>query len=270
MTFLNTAVSRVCSSLKHLCQFEESKESVYQGTSKISFLTTPSHGLSVSIDTKRLHIRSVKSTEAEYIRYAKLFGDADVMRKYATGQTKSKEDMQKRIQKSWVPRWESKDPYSGLAVFKKEDGEFLGHIVLGHGDHPGESEVAYIFHKQFWGQGYGGEAVSALIQEYAPATIREGYLLDGKPLERIVTTVRPDNPASIRIAQKVGMIFVVSEEKYGAERHHYIIDLPQSGERTLEKTEFTTLSFLGKQAARVSNLFQSCFNFLQEQRKKFQ
>lgn len=38
-------------------------------------------------------------------------------------------------------------------------------------------------------------------------------------------TARPDNPASGRILEKVGMKFVRAEEKYGAMRHHYAMDL---------------------------------------------
>jgi len=261
MNFLNGTVFCTYNALKNFSPFEETKISTYQGGSKISFITTPSQGLSVSIETKRLHIRSIEPTEAEYIRYAKLFGNAEVMRKYATGETKSKEEMRKRIEASWALRWKGKDPYSALAVFKKESGEFLGHIVLGHGDYPGESEAAYIFHKQFWGQGYGGEAVSALIQDYAPATIQEGYLLDGKPLSRIVATIRPDNIASIRIAEKVGMIFAMSETKYGRERHYYIINFPRKEEKVLEKKESTIVTCLGLQAIKISDFFHNISRF---------
>ena len=74
-----------------------------------------------------------------------------------------------------------------------------------------------------------------MVKEYAPATIQEGYTLEGKPLERIVATARPDNPASGRILEKVGMRFVRAEEKYGALRHHYSIDLNELQEQSSKK-----------------------------------
>jgi RimJ/RimL family protein N-acetyltransferase len=101
----------------------------------------------------------------------------------------------------------------------------LGHVILGHGDAPGESEIAYLFLQLHWRKGYGSETVATIVQEYAPATVREGYTIEGKPLERIVATARYDNPASNRILEKVGMHLDASEEKYGALRHKYSIHL---------------------------------------------
>lgn len=132
--------------------------------------------------------------------------------------------MRARITNIWAKRWQENDPYSGLAIFKKDTGDFLGHIILGHGDAAGESELAYLFNRAHWRKGYGTEAATAVVKEYAPATVQEGYTLEGKPLGRIVATARPDNPASCRILQKTGMHFVCAEEKYGALRHQYSIE----------------------------------------------
>lgn len=197
----------------------------YRGNSEINFFSDDQDGLSVTIDTDRLHIRSVEATEADYDRYAALFGDKNVMEKFATGQTKTKDEMRTRINDVWVKRWRENDPYTGLTVFRNDTDDFLGHVVLGHSDVAGEAELAYLFNQPHWGRGFGGEAVTAVVKEYAPATVKEGYLLDGKPLEMIVATVRPDNPASGRILEKIGMQFVRAAEKYGAMRHHYSVKL---------------------------------------------
>ncbi len=206
----------------------------YRGNSEINFFSDDQGGLSVTIDTDRLHIRSVEA-EADYGRYAALFGDINVMGKFATGQTKTEEEIRKRINDVWVKRWRESDPYTGLAVFQKETDDFLGHVVLGHGDVAGESELAYLFNQRHWGKGFGSEAVTAVVKEYAPATVQEGYLLGDKPLETIVATARPDNPASGRILEKVGMQFVRAEEKYGAMRHHYSIKLNAIQAQSSEK-----------------------------------
>ncbi len=197
----------------------------YHGNSEINFFRDDQGGLFVTIDTERLHMRSVEPTEAEYDNYAALFGDETVMEKFATGQTKTREEIETRINEMWVKRWKKGDPYSALAVFKKETGDFLGHVVLGHGDQPGQSEIAYLFHQPYWRQGYGSEAVMALVTEYALATIWEGYTLEGLPLEKITAIARPDNPASCRILEKIGMQFLFEEERYGALRYRYSIDL---------------------------------------------
>lgn len=188
--------------------------------------------LDVTIETERLYIRSVEASEKEYASYAALFGDKDVMDKFATGETKTKEEIQKRIKGIWRCRWEQNNPYAGMTILRKENKEFLGHIVLGYGNAPGEAELAYLLKKVYWGHGFGTEAVAAIVNEYVPATIQRGYTLKGKPLSKINATVRPDNPASEKILKKIGMNKIGEEEKYGALRHYYSIETSNIGVKT--------------------------------------
>lgn len=197
----------------------------YVGCSEIQFFSDENCGLSVTIHTKRLHIRSVEATEAEYDRYARLFGDQDVMTKFATGETTTRDAIKEKIKSVWRERWDTHDPYSGLAVFKKGTEDFVGHVVLGHGDHPGEAELAGLWNTDFWRQGYGFEAATAIVQEYAPATVQEGYLLNGKPLQTIFATARVDNEASCGLLEKIGMSFVCEKMKHESLRRLYQIDL---------------------------------------------
>ncbi|HSW86165.1 MAG TPA: GNAT family N-acetyltransferase [Rhabdochlamydiaceae bacterium] len=190
----------------------------YRNTSEINFILDDEK-LSVTIDTDRLHIRSVESSEKDYNSYAPLFGDKDVMQKFGTGETMTKEQIQERIDNVWAKRWLNQDPYSGFAIFKKNTDEFVGHITLGHSA-PGEAALAYLIKKHHWNNKYTTEAATAVV-EYAPATVEEGYILDGKPLERIVATARTDNPYSSRILERLGM----SRVKYVDPRWHYSIDL---------------------------------------------
>lgn len=137
----------------------------YHGSSEVNFFLNDREELTVTIDTDRLHIRSVEASEKDYSSYAALFGDEDVMGKYATGQTKTREDVESRVKDVWVKRWHQNDPYSGLAVFKNDTDEFLGHVVIGHGDEAGQSELAYLFMKNHWNKGFGSEAVTAVVKE---------------------------------------------------------------------------------------------------------
>lgn len=205
-------------------------------SSEINFFSDDQEGLSVTIDTARLHIRSVESKEVEYNNYTALFGDKTVMEKFADGEIMPAEKIRARINDIWVKRWREKSPYAGLAIFKKDTDDFVGHIVLGHKPEGGTSELVYLLHAHQWGKGYGSEAATAVVREYAPATVQEGYILRGKPLEAIVATVRPDNTASIRILEKVGMHFTHTEEKYGALRHYYSIKLSEISKMPDNKT----------------------------------
>jgi RimJ/RimL family protein N-acetyltransferase len=195
--------------------------------SEVNFAINENKELTVTIDTESLHMRSIEDSEADLNSYAGLFGDAEVMGKYATGQTKTKEEIGTRIKDSWVKRWKENDPYSALAVFTKQtekfSDEFVGHVVLGYGDAPGQSEMAYLFHKNSWNKGFGTEAVTALVKDYAPAIKEKGYLLEGKALEEIQATTRIDNTYSVRILEKVGMEKIAENEKFGGMRNIYSI-----------------------------------------------
>lgn len=197
------------------------------GSSKVNFFLDEHEALTVTIDTDRLHIRSVEASEKDYSSYAALFGDKEVMEKFATGETKTQTEMQDRINRVWVHRWHAKDPYSGLAVFKNDTDEFVGHVSIGHGDAPGQSELAYLFMKNHWNNRYGTEAVTAVVKEYAPATVKMGYTLEGKTLEKITSTARPDNPHSVKILERLGMHKIGEEEKHGSLRYFYSIGLSE-------------------------------------------
>ncbi len=193
---------------------------------RVSFLVEEkSKSISACIETNRLCLKSIKSSEKYYDYYASLFGDQDVMSMYATGETKTREDMKTRIDNLWAKRWKEGDPYSGFAVFKKDTKEFIGHVAIGHGNAPGEAAIGYLFMKNYWRQGYGSEAVNAVVKDYAPEVVKRGYSVEGAPLNKIVATTKPDNIASGKILQKVGMHLVGQAEEYGSMRDCYSIDV---------------------------------------------
>lgn len=92
----------------------------YRGNAEVNFFLNENKALTVTIDTDRLHIRSVESSEEDYGAYTSLFGDQDVMSKFATGQTKTRKEMESHIKDVWVKRWRQGNPYTGLAAFKKD------------------------------------------------------------------------------------------------------------------------------------------------------
>lgn len=199
----------------------------HHGNPKVNFFLDEHEALTVTIDTARLHIRSVEASEKDYSSYAALFGDKAVMEKFATGETKTKEQMQDRIDRIWRQRWHANDPYSALAIFKNDTDEFIGHVAIGHGDAPGQSELAYLFMQNHWDHRYGTEAVTAVVKKYAPATVQKGYKLEGKTLEKITATARHDNPFSARILERLGMHKTGEEDKHGSLRYFYFIELSE-------------------------------------------
>jgi RimJ/RimL family protein N-acetyltransferase len=58
-----------------------------------------------------------------------------------------------------------------------------------------EVEVAYLLDREYWRKGLATEATEAII--------KHGYAKYG--FERIVAVIHPQNVASIRVAEKIGM-----------------------------------------------------------------
>lgn len=176
----------------------------------------------LSITTERLNISPVSSAEIDdYHRF--LFSNPKVMEKFGTGEVRTRTFVEDRIA-NWIQRWESGDPFGAYAI-RLNSGEFVGHIVLGHGDDPGHSELAYLIRDDYWGRGYGSEAAQAVVQNIAPILRAYGFSVEGETFSYIDATARPDNPASIKILEQLGMKVIGTSEKFGAFREHFRIEV---------------------------------------------
>ena len=142
------------------------------------------------IETERLILRPfVPSDLHEYHRH--IYSDADVMRYLPGGKPRPREATQKVLE--FAIQHGEEFGYTLWAVIDKENMAFLGHCGLTT-LHNGV-EVAYALGKAFWGQGYAPEA--------ARASLRFGFEAYG--LEQILALAVPDNAASQRVMQKIGM-----------------------------------------------------------------
>ena len=97
-------------------------------------------------------------------------------------------------------------------VEPKAGGDVLGFVVLGleEGDH--EEELGYMFREVAEGHGYAGEAAEA-ARTYAFETL--GW-------ETLVSTIDPENTASIRLAERMGAARdAAAERAHGDTIHVY-------------------------------------------------
>ena len=157
--------------------------------------------LRVKIETPRLCLESVKPQDRQ--DYVDLFSDPQVMEQYGNGQPKKRRETSLRV-KEWVRRWSHNYPYSAFAVSDKNTHRFMGHVIAGEGDRPGQSEVAFAFKKEVWHQGYGSEAMHALMT-YAQILRKEGYRVENQPLDEVIATARQTNKYSRKILRGLGM-----------------------------------------------------------------
>lgn len=187
----------------------------------ISFEYGDDNHLTVTIETERLHMQSVTSEQTG--TYVTLLESTENMAMFADGQAWATEKTRQRVS-TWVSRWHQNIPFSSLAVTKNDSDDFIGHVVLGYGDDPGCSELAYVFDKKYWGHGYGKESVKTVVKEYAPELVKRNYKVEGNEFTSVVATARSDNDASIKILEATGMKCVKEDIKFGHNRHTFFID----------------------------------------------
>jgi RimJ/RimL family protein N-acetyltransferase len=155
----------------------------------------------VMIETARLLLRPfVMSDLNDY--HTHIYSDADVTRYLPGGVPRPRDGTQKVLEFS-IQHGEEFG-YTLWAVIDKDSMAFLGHcglVML----HNGEAvEVAYAFGKAFWGYGVASEA--------ARASLRFGF--ENAGLEQIIALSAPDNTASQRVMQKIGMHYQGMTDHY--------------------------------------------------------
>lgn len=159
------------------------------------------------LETERLSIRPL--VEADAAALHEIWSDPEAMRYIPSGPLEALDDALARVRRQ-IERHER----SGLAlwaVVERASGEVIGccglYPVEGSGP---DVEVAYHFSRRRWGRGYATEAARACVD----AGRRAG-------LERIVAFAFPENCASTRVMEKIGMRYDGRVELYGSKLVRY-------------------------------------------------
>jgi len=190
----------------------------YSKTADIKLNALAGGGLHIEIETERLVLTPAAEGDLDFY-YSRLYGDGEVMGKFATTLTRDRVFVRQRID-SFTARWASHNPFSAFTI-RTKDGRPVGLIVAGGGSKPGRSELSYLIDKDFWGQGYGSEAADALVNNLLPVLKAHGFEVNGRSLRNLEATARPDNPGSGRILEKIGLRPIAVGHKFGAPRFLY-------------------------------------------------
>ena len=153
------------------------------------------------IETARLILRSFAPDDLEAY-HAQIYSDPDVTRYLPGGRPRPLDRTQVVLE--YALEHERQHGFTLWAVVNKTDQQFIGHCGLVYLQNASEVEIAYAIGKAFWGQGY--------VTEAARATLRYGF--ETYPLEQIIALAVPDNLASQRVMQKIGMHFQGRTDRY--------------------------------------------------------
>jgi RimJ/RimL family protein N-acetyltransferase len=115
-----------------------------------------------------------------------------------------------------------KDAYDLWPVLEKDTGRVVGHcgVLDKLVDGSQVFELVYVFSPQVWGRGYATEMAQAL----------RDYAFKAMSLPRLIALIEPENRASARVAEKVGMQFESEIIRPGDElRQLYAVERPEQG-----------------------------------------
>lgn len=160
------------------------------------------------LETNRLFLRRMNETDVESVFAMR--SDGDIMRFIRPVQTKRRET------ENWISlvssRWAT-EKIGFCAVIEKTTKSFAGWCGLWRLNETGETEVGYAILKEFWGKGYAVEAAEAFLK----------YGFEELNLEKIVAVADPENRASRRVMEKLGMNFDYIGDFYERDLVHYSI-----------------------------------------------
>jgi len=143
------------------------------------------------LETARLILRSFREEDID--RLAELMANGDFMR-FSLGPY-TREQTQTVLHK--ILSWNCADLPSQFAVIPRSDGILIGYCGFFHQQVDGgsEIEIGYRLHPDYWNKGIATEAATA---------VRDHAFRDLK-LERVISLIHPENIASRRVAEKIGM-----------------------------------------------------------------
>lgn len=163
-----------------------------------------------TITTSRLILRAF--TEEDIDPLHNILGEEDVLRYFPNPNPPSREKVEKLIS-ARLDHWEEHG-FGWWAIEPRSKKQLIGWSGLLFLPETEEVEVGYLLDKAFWGKGLATEAAQACLQ----------YGFKDFDMQSIVAIVHPENVASQRVIEKLGMSFVDEARYFGMDCHRYSIE----------------------------------------------
>jgi len=166
------------------------------------------------IETERLILRQALNTDL-HDWANQVFAVPDVIR-YMPKRNMTPLERAERAFNNYNRLWEERG-IGGWIITDKQDGKFIGSIEIEYLDDTDEYELGYCLSKDYWGKGFATEA--------SRAAVRFGF--ESVKLDRIIAVVVPENTASWRVLEHIGMIFEKKAVYYDLDVVYYAITRDQ-------------------------------------------
>jgi ribosomal-protein-alanine N-acetyltransferase len=162
------------------------------------------------LSTPRLELREWRMDDAQ--AFLAMYGDAEVMRHTRAAPCADLADAAARL-RALIDAVAARG-FGHWALVERETGALAGSAGFRAWFADGELEIGFTIARALWGRGYA--------TEIARATLEMGFSRFGAP--RIWGLAAPENAASRRVMQKIGMRYVRELEDDGTTWSAYVAD----------------------------------------------
>ena len=148
------------------------------------------------IETERLLLRPFRPSDLE--AYAAIRAKPEVVRFLPGGAESAAraDEIAARSVSLFERLWREDPGYGPWAAIESASGRLVGHLGLRQlPELDGETEILYLLDSAVWGRGYATEGAAA-ARDYAFGPLG---------LARLIALALPENAASLRVMEKIGM-----------------------------------------------------------------
>ena len=161
--------------------------------------------------TARLRLRLFTPDDVQIM--FELNSDPEVI-KYADTPVKDLQEAKKRLEQGPLSDYK-KYGYGRFAVELIETGKVIGFCGIKYLPEIELPEVGYRYLKEYWGKGIGTEAARVCVD----------FARDDLKISKLVALIMPENTASIRLSEKLGMTRGPLIRIYDVEAYQYEMTL---------------------------------------------
>ena len=144
-----------------------------------------------TIETERLLLRAWREEDLD--PYARMCADPEVMRYIGSGRPLDRDEAWRQIA-VFIGHWHLRG-YGLWVLESREDGSFIGRVGLWQPEGWPGLEIGWSLARPYWGRGYATEAGEA-SREFAWESVGA---------EDVISLIQPENEASRRVAERLGM-----------------------------------------------------------------
>jgi [ribosomal protein S5]-alanine N-acetyltransferase len=164
------------------------------------------------LETSRLILRAFEPEDVPVLH--RIMNGPDVLRYFPPGGPPSYERVERGVTR-FLQHWQTRG-YGLWAVVEHASGALIGRSGLAFVEELQAVEIDFLFGNLYWGKGYASEAGRAVLD----------WGLAQHVFERLIGIVHPENTASRRVLEKLGLACQERREMWGMECLIYVLDSP--------------------------------------------